>query len=80
VLVPLVIQHAQRMRRMILSSVACLAVPYFFFSVYLINGTSFGGGGKFLERKICVLIFCTTLSKTFFILRRIQRNIVINVL
>jgi hypothetical protein len=28
--VALVIQHAKRMRRIILSSVACLAVPYFF--------------------------------------------------
>jgi len=27
--VPLVIQHGKRMRRIILSSVACLAVPYF---------------------------------------------------
>jgi hypothetical protein len=27
--VALVIQHAKRMRRIILSSVACLAVPYF---------------------------------------------------
>ena len=38
--VALVIQHAKRMRRIILSSVACLAVPYF--SHYLINGTIFG--------------------------------------
>ena len=28
--VTLVIQHAMRMRRVILSSVACLTVPYFF--------------------------------------------------
>jgi hypothetical protein len=27
--VPLVIQHAKRMRRIILSSVACLALPFF---------------------------------------------------
>jgi hypothetical protein len=39
--VALVIQHAKRMRRIILSSVACLAVPYFF-PHYLINGTIFG--------------------------------------
>ena len=36
--VVLVIQHA---KRVILSSLACLAVPYF--STYLINGTIFGG-------------------------------------
>jgi hypothetical protein len=39
--VVLVIQHAERMHRIILSSVACLAVPYF--STYFINGTIFGG-------------------------------------
>jgi hypothetical protein len=39
--VALVIQHAKRMRCIILSSVACLTIP-FFFSVYLINGTIFG--------------------------------------
>jgi hypothetical protein len=31
------------------------------------------------EHKICVLIFSTNLSKTFLILRRIQRDIIINV-
>ena len=44
VFVALGIQHAKRMRRIVLSSVACLAVPYFF-PHYLINGTIFGGGG-----------------------------------
>jgi len=38
--VALVIQHAKRMRHIVLSSVACLAVPYF--PHYLINGTAFG--------------------------------------
>jgi hypothetical protein len=37
--VALVIQHAKRMRRIILSSVACPALPNF--STYLINGTIF---------------------------------------
>jgi hypothetical protein len=36
----LVTQHAQRMRRIMLSSVACLALPIF--PHYLINGTTFG--------------------------------------
>ena len=40
VCVVLVIQHAKRVRRIILSSVAWLAVP--FFSHYVINGTNFG--------------------------------------
>ena len=35
--------------------------------------------GRIVEDKMCVLIFSTTLSETFFILRRIQRDIVINV-
>ena len=38
--VVLVIQHATRMRRIILSSVACLALPNF--SMYLTKGTIFG--------------------------------------
>jgi hypothetical protein len=35
----LVIRHAKRMRRIVLSPVACLAVPVF--PNYLINGTIF---------------------------------------
>jgi hypothetical protein len=42
VTVTLVIQHTTRMRRNILSSAACLAVPYF--PHYLINCTNFGKG------------------------------------
>ena len=48
--VALVIQHAKRMRRIVLSSVACLAVPYFFFP-YLIKGMIFGK--KVTEHKMC---------------------------
>ena len=41
----------------ILSSVACLAVPFFF---HIISQTArFSGGGGVIERKICVLIFST---------------------
>jgi len=55
VFVTLVIQNAMRMRRIMLSSVACMAVQYF--PHYLINGTILGQ--KVSEHKMCVLIFCT---------------------
>jgi hypothetical protein len=51
--VALVIQHAIRMRRIVLSSVSCLAVRYI--SHYSIHSTILGG--KLLNMK-CVLIFC----------------------
>ena len=44
VFVALVIQHEKCMRCIILSSVACTALPCFF-SYYLICGTIFGGEG-----------------------------------
>jgi hypothetical protein len=52
----LVTQHAMRMRRTVMSPVACLIlshVPH-----YLINGTVFEK--NVTEHKMCVLIFCTT--------------------
>ena len=48
--VVLFIQNAKRMRRIILLSVTCPAVPYF--THYLINGKIFGK--KVTEHKICV--------------------------
>jgi hypothetical protein len=63
------------MRRIILPSVACLAVPYF--STLSHKRRDFRI--TFTEHKMCVLIFCTTLSETFPILRRIQRDIIIHV-
>jgi hypothetical protein len=38
----LITRHAERMRRIILSCVACPALPCFFFSHYLKRGTIFG--------------------------------------
>ena len=60
----------------ILSSVACPAQQYF--------STLSHKRHDFLEKKaikheMCVLISSTTLSEIFLILRRIQRDIVINV-
>jgi hypothetical protein len=74
--VALVIQRAKHMRRIILSSVASAAPPYF--SVLCHKKRNFGVGGVVLNRK-CVLIFSTNLFEIFLILRRIQRDIVINV-
>ena len=64
------------MRRIILSSVACLSLNIF--PHYLINGTIIGK--KITEHKMCVLIFSTTLSETFLIIRRTESdNITIHI-
>jgi len=44
----------------ILSTVACLAVLYF--THYVINSTIFEKK-KFIERKMCALIFCTNVGR-----------------
>jgi hypothetical protein len=53
--VSLVIQHAMRVRYIMLSSLVCLG---HILAHYLINGTIFGEKG--IEHKMCVLIFSTT--------------------
>jgi len=63
-----------RMRRAILSSVACLAVQYF--STVDHKHHDFRKKKKVAEYKICVLILFTNLSETFHILRRIERDVI----
>ena len=65
------------MRRVTLSWVTCLPLPYFF-PHYLINGTIFGK--KFPEHKICFDFALQILSEIFLILKRVQRDINILVL
>jgi len=70
-----VIQHVKRTRHIIVPSVARLEIACFF--------TLFHERQDFrkhvAENKIFVLIFSTILSETFIILRRIRRDIFINV-
>jgi hypothetical protein len=74
--VALVIRHAKGMHRIILSFVACLALPYF--------STLSHKRHDFLKKKLlnmkCVFWFSLRLlSETFLILRPSQRDIIINV-
>jgi len=75
VFVALCIQYAVRMRRIILSSVASLAVQYFCTLSH--KDTIFKK--RIVENEKCILIFSTILSETFLILRRIERDMITNV-
>jgi hypothetical protein len=72
VCVTLVIRHAKRMRRIIFSSVACLALPYFSTLSHKWHDLR----KNVIEHKMCVLIVSAILPETFFILRRIERDII----
>ena len=69
-------QHAKRMRRIF---VVCeLSGCTIYFEHYLINGANLGGK-KILNIKCAFWFYLQILSEKFFILRRIQRDIIINV-
>ena len=73
--VALFTQHAKRMRRIILSSVASLTPSYF----SSLSHKRYDFRKIVFERKMCVLTFYTIFISNFLILRIIQRGIVINV-
>jgi len=75
VFVALVIQHAKHMRHIIMSSVPCLALLRLF---TLSHRRHEFRGIKSLNIK-CVLLFPTSVSKTFLIPSRSQCDTVINV-
>jgi len=72
--VALVIRYAKRMRCVTLSSVHCPTPPHFPTLSYKRHDFR----RKVIEHKTCVLILYIYLSATFLILRRIQRDIIIN--
>ena len=78
VCIALVIQHVKRMRRIVLSFLTRLALPYFL--LHLTNGTIFGRKKIYIEHKMCVVISSTSLPEIFLILKLTQRDITINVL
>jgi hypothetical protein len=71
----LLVQHARLMHRIVLPFVACLAPQYF----STLSHKRHDIRKKVIENKVRVLIIHTILSRTFLILRRIKRDIVINV-
>ena len=73
----LVMQHAKRMRRVILLSVACQALPS---SILFHNEDDFRGRKQILNIKSVLWFSLQLLPEIFFILRKIHRRPVINVL
>jgi hypothetical protein len=76
VFVALVIQHAKRMRRIVLSAVASSAIPYFTTLSHKLH--DFRKKKKVIEREMCWFSL-QLLSEMFLILRRFQRDIITNV-
>jgi hypothetical protein len=63
-----------RMRRVILSSIACLALPYI--STFSHKRHDFrGGGGTLLNIKFVFWLSLQLLAETFLTLKRIERDV-----
>ena len=77
--VALVIQHAKRMRCVILSSMPCPAVQYFSTLSHKRHDFRGGGGGGNEHKKRVFFLSLQILSETFLILKRIQRDTITNV-
>ena len=75
--VALVMQHAKRMRRIILPSVACPTVPYF--HIISQNGMIFVPPENLLNTKCAFWVSLLLLSEKFLTRRRIRRDIIIEV-
>jgi hypothetical protein len=73
--VALVTQHARRMCHIISSYVGYSAPPYF----STLSHKRHDFRKNFTENRHCVLIFSSSLSEIFFVLRMIERNIIINI-
>jgi hypothetical protein len=73
--VTLFVRHAKLMCRIMLSSVACRALPDF----YILSHKRNDFRKTDIEHKMCVLIFSTAFfSEAFLIMRRIRRDILTN--
>jgi hypothetical protein len=73
--IALICQLAKRLRRIIVSSVACPTLSYF---SKLSHKRHDFRGKKIIENIMCVLMFSKTVVETFIILRIIERNIIMN--
>ena len=69
-------QHEKCMRRVILSSVVSVTLPCFFSTL---SHKQHDFWKNVIEHTMCVFILSESLSETFLILRRIMRDISINV-
>ena len=73
--VALGIQRAERMRGIISSSVACLAIPY----VSTLSHKGHDLRKQLYTTQMSVLIFSATFTRNIFILRRVEHDLIVNV-